>query len=231
VKQLLKRAARYLASLGGQQLISKAHRCTMEQVLEQARRNGVAPRTLIDVGVAWGTQELYEAFPQAKVLLIEPNAAWEPTLQRICQARGGSYVVAAAGSEVGKTKLHVRADDPGGSSTAPAGHDGYPIACIREVDVLSIDSIVLTQQAEPPFVLKIDTQGGELDILRGAAQTLPQCELLLLEATLFTRDTNFSSFADLVSCLASHGFVVYDFYEPKYRPFDRALNQVDRSHA
>ncbi len=49
-------------------------RRSLAEVLAHARARGLRPGTLIDVGVAHGTPELYAAFPDARLLLVEPLA-------------------------------------------------------------------------------------------------------------------------------------------------------------
>ena len=49
-----------------------AIRPTLRGVLRQMRKLGLAPKTVIDVGVAFETQELYEEFSNAEILMVEP---------------------------------------------------------------------------------------------------------------------------------------------------------------
>jgi hypothetical protein len=53
-----------------------------------------------------------------------------------------------------------------------------------EVEMLTLDAALDRFGLPVPQVIKIDTQGCELEILRGAEQTLPHVELLLLECWL-----------------------------------------------
>jgi hypothetical protein len=77
---------------------------------ESLRKPGFTPATLIDVGVAYGTGQLYEAFPEAYLVLVEPLAEFESNLKRIVAERTGEYVQAAAGSSNGSAQLHVNLD-------------------------------------------------------------------------------------------------------------------------
>lgn len=63
---------------------------------------GFRPKTVIDVGVASGTEELYSAFPEATLLLIEALKQFEPNLISILQRYRGSYLIAAAGARTGE---------------------------------------------------------------------------------------------------------------------------------
>ena len=46
-------------------------RRTAEEVLAHVAATGLRPGTIVDVGVAYGTPELYAAFPDARLLLVE----------------------------------------------------------------------------------------------------------------------------------------------------------------
>ena len=55
----------------------------MEEFFEHLKRAAFHPRTVVDVGVAWGTPGLYDAFPEAYYWLFEPVADFEPALEAI----------------------------------------------------------------------------------------------------------------------------------------------------
>lgn len=62
------------------------------------RRHGFAPRTIIDVGVGQGTPDLYNAFPQAYLVLVEPLAEFNGAVDAILKARRGEKLAAALGA-------------------------------------------------------------------------------------------------------------------------------------
>ena len=72
----VKRAVRRSLEVGGFELrrISEPSvgRATRRGLLQHVKRLGLAPATVIDVGVADGTRALYDTFPAAHLLLIEP---------------------------------------------------------------------------------------------------------------------------------------------------------------
>ena len=70
----------------------------------------------------------------------------------------------------------------------------------------------------PPLFIKIDVQGAELDVLRGAQQTLAKTEVLQLEVPLLRYNEGAPTIEEEISFLSDHGFVIYDiagFIRPK----------------
>ena len=61
------------------------------------------------------------------------------------------------------------------------GVNGVPL----EVPAVTLDRLVEQTQAQPPFLIKVDVQGAELDVLAGAQTTLRHAELILLEVSFF----------------------------------------------
>ena len=72
--------------------IGTARPCrSMAGVLANVARLGFVPNIVIDVGVAKGTFALYEAFPNAYHLLVEPLEEFEDDIISILKKYKGSY--------------------------------------------------------------------------------------------------------------------------------------------
>jgi len=202
-------------------------RASMRGALRQLKSLGFAPHTVIDVGVAYETGHLYPEFPDARILLIEPQAEFEPCLQEICRKYKAEYVLAAAGAEAGTATFNVHVDQLNSSSLLKevegASVDGVP----REVNVVTIDQVCAEKKLEGPYFIKLDVQGAELQVLSGARKTLEKTEALHLEATFFATMIGGPQVYDLIYQMKGLGFVVYDIGDFLYRPLDNALMQAD----
>ena len=66
-----------------------------------------------------------------------------------------------------------------------------------------------------------------MPILNGAAQTLEQCTLLVIEAYNFDIELDSLRFWELCSLLETKGFRPIDFCSPMLRPRDEAFWQLD----
>jgi FkbM family methyltransferase len=201
-------------------------RRTAEEVLAHAAAIGFRPATVIDVGVAYGTPELYEAFPDARHLLIEPLAEYEEALGQIASRHGAEVVLAAAGPEPGTAAISVHRA-PALSSTLGSWRGDEPAAETREVPVVRVDDVVAERSLAPPYLLKVDVEGGELRVLDGAPRVLDGTELALLEVSLFELVPGAPLLHDVVAYMRERGFVAYELYGGHVRPLDGALAMLN----
>jgi FkbM family methyltransferase len=202
-------------------------RASMRGALRQLFGLGFRPQTIVDVGVAYQTAELYEEFPESNILLIEPLAEFEPFLRQICAAHKAQYILAAAGATPGTAIFNVHADQLDGSSLLKevegATVDGIP----RRVPVVTIDQVCAEKNSKGPYLVKLDVQGAELQVLAGTQRTLRETEAVILEATLFGTMIDGQQLYDVVAKMKEYGFVAYDIFGFLYRPLDNALAQTD----
>jgi FkbM family methyltransferase len=201
-------------------------RASMSGALRQLTSLGFKPATVIDVGVATQTLQLYQEFADSSFLLIEPLVEFEPFLRKTCASYRAQYVLAAAGETPGTATINVHPDKDGSSllkEVEGASVDGMP----REVPVVTIDQVCAKKGLAGPYLIKGDVQGAELQVLAGAERTLRETEVVILEVTLFGTMIGGPQVYDVVAQMKRYGFVVYDMWGHNYRPFDNALCQLD----
>jgi FkbM family methyltransferase len=199
-------------------------------LLQQARNVGLLPSTVIDVGAAYGafTWQCLAVFPDAEYILIEPLVEYKPFLEKITGSiQRANYILAVAAAEQGEIPINVHPDLEGSSlyreEEPNSGVNGFS----RTVQAMNLDSLMKEEQTKGPFLIKVDVQGAELDVLMGAGQTLLNTEYILLEVSLFEFFKGGPDFFDVITFMKAKGFVVYDICGFLYRPLDNALSQVD----
>ncbi len=207
--------------------LASGTRTTIEESYSLIRGLGFQPKTVLDIGVAKGTEDLYKSFPDSYFLLIEPLKEFEPDLKSILKRYKGSYVLAAAGSSSAQVTFNAHTNHLFGSSlykeSMGAEADGDPIT----VPMLRIDDILNDKRLSGSYLMKIDVQGAEIDALEGAQSALSETEVAVLEVSMFEFMKGAPQFFDIVLYMKNHGFVAYDIIPGWNRPLDNALGQID----
>lgn len=225
LKRLIKRLFWYLGY--DVRRLKPAVRISMETALAQVKNMGFYPSVIIDVGVGNGTPALTLVFPKSRYLWIEPLIEFEPVLKKLSQKYSGDYLLAAAGRSCGRATIHVHTVHTEGSSVFRESDgqiaDGQP----REIPMVSLDSVRDKWKLSDDLLLKVDVQGAELEVLKGAQTILPGCEVIILEVSLFECLQGAPLFDEIFVYMKQQGFVVYDMVEGHNRPLDGALAQKD----
>lgn len=188
---------------------------------------GFRPSTVIDVGAAEGTAPLFEVFPDAFHVLIEPLNEFEPQLRALVARMRGTYRIAAANDDGGPVTLNVHSDHLHGSSLLKEEMGEWADGSPRVVTGLRLDDLYQEIHFSPSVLLKIDVQGGELIVLRGATKVLQLTELILLEVSFFHFMKQSPDITEVVAYMSSVGFVPFDIFGLSYRPLDHSLAQAD----
>jgi FkbM family methyltransferase len=216
---------RALAMLGLRLLRTNAPVRNFALFFKHLKSLGFEVRTVIDVGVAFGTPPIYDAFPRARYFLVEPVTECRPVLERLKQRLNAEYFLVAAGAEDGEVTFNVHEDISGSSLFAQV--EGRELdGEARPTPMRRLDSL-LPDSMEHPVFLKVDTQGAELEVLKGLGNRIGEIDLLILETTMMPARHGIPQFADVVRFCDDAGFAVYDVLEGHMRALDGALAQID----
>lgn len=144
-------------------------------VLEQVGATFPTP-CLLDVGGNVGTYATLarRLIPQARIISLEPNPASHTALALAASEHGFTAIHTAAGSGHGTAPLYFRADQP--TSTHASLLDGVNGADDKTVHIkvplTTLDALLPTLGVQHVHLLKVDTEGAELDVITGASATI-----------------------------------------------------------
>jgi FkbM family methyltransferase len=161
--------------------------------------------TIIDIGAGLGDFTAYAAWrsPQGRVLGFEPDAGSFALLEKNLQLNGtrNAEVRSCAVADVaGKLSLNVDSAHATNHSTTAPG------ARTIEVPALTLAQIFAEQHVDRCDFLKLDIEGGEYAILRGAdAPLLQRVQHIAME---YHDNTPAGQHDELVRILEAHGYQV-----------------------
>ncbi len=202
-----------------------------EWLLHEAEASGLALfpaghwrglTTVVDVGANVGQWSgmLRDLVTPARHIIIEPEPRALAELHRLFgHAAGVEILPTAAGETEGRVRLHVTRDTTGASLLRPREEmrelvgSNWTVEAEVEVPVQTLDLLL----ADVPEVslLKIDVQGFEQEVLRGAAQVLARTNFLLIELNYQPQYEGGSWLGEIHETLTrEHGLTLVDASKP-----------------
>ncbi len=170
---------------------------------------------VLDVGANEGQfgSQLREMGYGGEIISFEPLASAFEQLSRTAYIDGAWRALPIAlGADNSQALLNVAGNSQSSSlldmlpahrqASSSSKFTGQQVA-----DVRTLDSLMSQLCPQPRNIcLKIDTQGFEMQVLEGAAQSLPQIATLQLEMSLVPLYRDAPLFADMLAHLTSQGF-------------------------
>lgn len=204
----------------------------MDYLLEDLKKRGLECNSILDIGAnrtSW-SRMAKNVFPTANFCLIEPQVEMKSHLELFCQQFANScYFLVGAGAKKDILTLTIW-DDLYGSSFLPKKDENLILQNKqREVEIITIDSLIESKQIKLPELIKLDIQGFELEALKGATTTFGKTEIYIMEVSLFSFSDvpGMPIFSDVINFMLERGYVLYDFAGFLRRPLDGALGQCD----
>ena len=204
-----------------------------EVFLEQCKARGLTVATVFDAGVGMGTPWLYEAFPESKHVLFEPLERFVPIMEKLKGEYDVEYHRTALGSHSEQVEIHVPREFA--TSASLKTHSQVLLSAISrsgtprtyDHEMVSVSKLDDLNEYEPRYLLKIDVEGSELDVLMGAERTLQETELVVVESSLAERYDDGCTFADVVRFMDTHGFALYEIVDMGTRSVTAPVAYLD----
>lgn len=198
----------------------------VEFCLRKLKEKGFAPENVVDCGAYMGnwTRMVKRNFPGANILMIEPQANKEPLLVRVCNEFPGTvdYVRCLMGPESKPAVTFFEMES--GSSVLPE-LTNVPRKTVT-LRMTTLDDVLRERKIAKATFLKLDVQGYELEVLKGAKEALKNAEVVLLEVSFVLYNQSAPLFHEVVEFMKDRGFLVYDIC-PLQRWADNTLFQAD----
>jgi FkbM family methyltransferase len=204
-------------------LIGRRHAPAEEIAYRRLRAKGFRPAWIIDVGAYEGNwaRLARRVFPEVPVLMVEPQQAKHPFLDKVTrELKDIRYVPAFLGRQAGQSVEFFEMET--GSSIFPE-RSNVPRRTVR-LETTTLDE--LARDLPAPIFLKIDVQGAELEVLDGGKSVLGYCSLVQLEVALLPYNEGAPSMLEVLAYMDERGFVPLDL-SGFSRPNGVDLAQID----
>lgn len=167
--------------------------------LEILRREGLNPTTIFDVGGGTrGTDCLFLNFSDKRTIIIEPTESHKDTLVDSMMTRG------VKDYELVFNRVGIEDTE----------------------DTVKLSTIAKEKDCEPSYLIKVDVDGGDLDVCKGCADMLPETDCVIVEAGLqlhaWGRNRSVSSFIEFFN---SFDFCLFDMVDALY--YNSVLSNID----
>jgi FkbM family methyltransferase len=194
--------------------------------LANLKDQGYLPDTIFDVGAYHGefARECLKLWPDARIACFEPLPHVLPVLDALAARHREIAVhgVMLGASEAEAVTLNCAET---ASSALREHHQSHPTMRCRQT---TVDAVVAQYYGgQSPDLLKIDVQGYELEVLKGAEHALAGIGVVLAELNFIDIHRGAPLMADVVAWLAQRRFTAFDFCGMWRRPLDNALWQAD----
>lgn len=155
---------------------------------------------IIDVGVAKGTKFLNNRFPNTFYYLIEANDNYYHYLEKVFLKKyKGKLFKIGAGKEKNKKYFYKS-----GVTSSFLERENFNPSTKTQIQVDTLNNILKNEIISKNTLLKIDCEGGELDVLIGANDILKKIKYLIIEIRL--QKINTYNPSELIDYIFEKGF-------------------------
>lgn len=184
---------------------------------------GFSPRTILDIGAYKGewTKMAKIVYPTSKIFMVEATPDHMKELENVTESAG--FEMALLGERAKKNVKFYIADPNKTLNTT--GNSAFLERTIYfnpnhalNLPMITLDSLVEKRKLKNIDLIKLDTQGSELNILKGAKKTISTVTAILLEVQNIEYNQGAPFIEDVIVALKGYGFRMFDVFEIHWLP-------------
>lgn len=207
----------------------------IEEIIRISESNTV--HNIIDVGSNVGDVAclLVRRFPKSDMLCFEPcQKTYNMLSQKLASFNNITCFPFALGSYAHETVLHTYSNDLCNTLLPALNEPWHKVIAKEPVNVVTLDHVAHLRNLENIDILKIDVEGYELEVLKGAYKLLSTHRIRFIYAEVgFHKNKRHQYFSDLFDFLTALEYDLCGFYDSykdgdklQYTTFSNALFTV-----
>jgi FkbM family methyltransferase len=199
----------------------------INKAISIARKYCSGSDIIIDVGGADGTTPIIfsRAFPDNIIYVFEPiNENYSVIKKLIKKYPNIKLIAKAAGNSEGKSTINKASRITSSSIFELNADQGSSVFAEQlknegkeNIEITMIDNVI---SQENTAVFKIDVQGFELEVLKGAVRTLKNTNVIVLEMNNHDGYKGAPKYYEIDEYLRNNNFTLYDIF-PSFKDEDR----------
>ena len=178
------------------------------------------PKHIVDIGANHGTwtREALKHFPEAYYTLLEPQHWLKDSFQDILETNPKvRFYPVGAGEQEGSFQFTIVDRDDSCSfryTEEEAKAAGFEQI---EIPVVTLNKLLSNSELPVPDIIKIDAEGLDIEVLKGASNFFGKTEIFMVEAGVVNKLFD-NSFLKLINFMDSNGYRLFEITDLN-RPF------------
>lgn len=184
----------------------------LQELIWLFEESGIDLQIIYDIGANEGkwSRRVREAQKlKSRFYLFEPNDTYRTQYEKLGFANYFNVILSDSEKEVNFFGIGSTGD----SYYKEVGNQEIARAKPQKRAAISLDRLRQNLDLPQPDFIKIDTQGSELDIIKGSASTLKDVKLLLIECPILEYNENAPRFEEYIELLTKLNFVPIELTE------------------
>ncbi|KAB2912264.1 MAG: FkbM family methyltransferase [Hyphomicrobiaceae bacterium] len=182
--------------------------------MDHLRRSGYSLKTIVDVGAFRGkwAMAVGRVFPESRIIMVEAQEENRGFLDAAVAELGtrATYEIALLGAEE-KVSVPFYSLGSGSSIYAEMTSHGLAAATVNK-SMTTLSAVLGKLDASNPDFIKLDVQGAEIEVMKGAMQALETATLLQAELSVTPYNAGAPLAADVIEFMGDLGFGLYDLF-------------------
>jgi FkbM family methyltransferase len=185
------------------------------------------PSFIVDIGAHIGdfARECKHLWPKTDIHMFEAN----PNAREVLEQTGYPYTIGLLADTVGSKYTYYMTDKwllSSGNSIYKENTSDFGDGHLKVVELISntLDNLLDGRNID---LLKLDTQGSEIQILNGGLKAVGRTKYILIECSVYEYNAGGCLIGDVFDFMNKYNFKLKDVLDMNYLNEGLTLNQVD----